>query len=273
MAVTKSDLSKAALQLPGAPFSSFAVSFAILARLFALLFGLSAIAWGADTLPVFMRRAPIERIASYIVNRDSFKPGALLPLLPAISAVEQEAYCQPVALHSAAIIRLRLAEDAVAAGAREDIDARLAALEDTIRRSLACVAADPFLWTVLAWLDGTRNGYRPEQLADLRLSYELGPNEGWVAARRNPFALSMFERLPPDLADSAVHEFARMVDSWVYWESIAIFTGPGWPIRDRLLAALREVGENQRRAFYIELYNHGYNVVVPGIAPLEPRPY
>jgi hypothetical protein len=83
----------------------------------------------------------------------------------------------------------------------------------------------------------------------------------------------MFERLPPDLSDAAISEFERMVDSWIYWETIAIFTGPGWSIRDRLLASLTHVGGRQREAFAKELYTQGYNVAVPGIAPRDPRPW
>jgi hypothetical protein len=64
-----------------------------------------------------------------------------------------------------------------------------------------------------------------------------------------------------------------MVQSWIYSDTIAIFTGPGWPIHDRLLAALKDVGIRQREAFYIALYGRGYNVVVPGITPRPPRPW
>jgi hypothetical protein len=246
---------------------------AITARLFTVLFGLAAVAWAAAILPVFVREAPLDRAAGYIVDRDFFQPGALNPLLPAAAAVEQDPYCRPAALHSAAVIRLRLAEETIVASDRGNIDARLGALQDTIQRSLACSAADPFLWTVLAWLDSVRNGYRPRQLDELRLSYQLGPNEGWISGRRNRFALSVFGRLPPDLATAATAEFARMVDSWLDSDAIANFTGPGWPIRERLLAALKDVGQRQREAFYIALYTQGYDIVVPGIPPREPRPW
>jgi hypothetical protein len=244
-----------------------------LARLFVVLSGLVAIAWGASTLPMFWREATLERIAGRIIDRDVFKPGALEPLLPEVAAAEQARTCRPEALRSAAIIRMRMAESAMAAGERQEIDGRLSSLQDTIRRSLACSPADPFLWMVLAWVEGAREGFRLEQLQYLRLSYRLGPNEGWVAARRNRLALATFERLPPDLADAAVNEFAHMVDSWIYGETLAIFTGPGWPIRDRLLASLKDIGERQREAFAKALYAQGYDIKVPGITPRDPRPW
>jgi hypothetical protein len=222
---------------------------------------------------VFWSQAVIERVAAQIIDRNAFRPGVLLPLLPTVASVEHSGTCRPEAMRSASIIRLRLTEDAMAAGAREEIDNRLTALNDTIRRSLACAPSDAFLWMLLAWLDGAREGFRPGQLRDLELSYRLGPNEGWIAARRNRLAVSMFQRLPPDLAEAATTEFARMVDSWIYWEALAIFTGPGWPIHDRLLASLSDVGRLQREAFAKQLYTEGYNVVVPGIEPRNPRPW
>jgi hypothetical protein len=243
------------------------------ARLCPVLLGLAAVGWGAATLPQFWRQSAIERTAAYIVDRTAFRPDALLPLLPAVEEAEQSAYCRPEALRSAAIIRMRLAEDAMAAGERDAIDERLGALQDTVRRSLACAPSDSFMWMTLAWLDGARQGFRPEQLQYLALSYRLGPDEGWVAARRNRFALSMFARLPPDLADAAVTEFAHMVQSRIYEDTLAIFTGPGWPIRDRLLTALEDVGEPQRDAFAKALYSKGYDVKVPGVALREPRPW
>jgi hypothetical protein len=244
-----------------------------LARLFTLALGLSAIAWGDATFPTFWTQIPIERTANAVVDRDAFKPRSLEPLRPAVEQIEKSSYCQPEALHNAAIIRLRLADDAIANAERNAIDTRLGALQDAIDRSLACVPSDPFLWMTLAWLDQVRQGYRPEQLTYLRLSYQLGPYEGWIAARRNRQALSMFERLPPDLADDVVREFAAMARSEFYADVISILTGPGWSIHDRLLASLKDVGVHQREELARELYSAGYDIAVPGIAPSVPRPW
>jgi hypothetical protein len=238
-----------------------------------LLLGLAAIVWGGATLPVGWGQNSLERIADRILDRDLFQPGALLPLLPGVEAAEQMAYCRPRALRSAAFVRLRLAEDAITAGRRQNIDDQLSSLQDSVRRSLACLPADAFLWTVLAWVEGAREGFRSDQLQYLRMSYLLGPNEGWIAVRRNRFALSIYEQLPADLADAATIEFAHMLDSWFYWETIGIFTGPGWPVRDKLLAHLKDVPQHQREAFAKALYTQGYDVAVPGISPRDRRPW
>ena len=244
-----------------------------LIRAFIVLLGLGGVVWAVVNFSAFWRQAEIEQIASEILDHETFKPKALDPFISTLAEIEQSRYCQPKLLRSAAIIRLRLAEEAIAFAERDVVDDRLSALENGIRSALGCEPADAFLWMVLAWVNHLREGPRPEQLTFLRLSYSLGPNEGWIAVRRNRLALAMFPRLPPDLADESVSEFGRMVNSWLYWETIAIFTGPGWPIRDRLLAAVRGSGERQREALAKELYAEGYDIVVPGVAPREPRPW
>jgi hypothetical protein len=243
----------------------------VLARLVALILGVSAIAWGAATFPIFWSQLSIERTATAIANSSAFKPHSLDPLLPAIAQIEQSSYCRPEAMHSAAIIRLRLAEEAITNAERDAIDTRLGALQDSIAKSLACAPSDPFLWAILTWLDQTRQGFRPQQLTYLRLSYQLGPYEGWIADKRNRLALSMFWRLPPDLTEAVVREFAAMVNSQFYEAAIAILTGSGWPLHDQLLAGLRDSDLRQREEFAKELYSAGYDLSVPGIAPPHDR--
>jgi hypothetical protein len=242
-------------------------------RLLTLLFAILSIAWGAATIPRFWRQSSLEQIALSIIDRNAYELNSLASMMPDVEAAEQDSYCRPEAIRAAAIVRLRLAEDAMGAGARGAIDADLSALEVTIRSSLSCSPADPFLWMTLSWLNGAREGFNEDQLRFLRLSYTLGPNEGWIAARRNRFALSMFERLPPDLAEAALSEFARMLDNGFYDDPIAIFTGPGWRLRDQLLPRLKDVAERYRDAFAKALYQRGFNVAVPGIAPRDPRPW
>jgi hypothetical protein len=41
----------------------------------------------------------------------------------------------------------------------------------------------------------------------------LGPDEGWIALKRNVVALAVFERLRPDVGEMAIREFARLFGS------------------------------------------------------------
>ena len=119
-------------------------------RVFTILLGLSGVVWGATNFATLWRQLGIERIAAKILDRETFKPNALVPFIPALEEIEQSHYCRPQSVRSAAIIRLRLAEEALAAGERATVDERLSTLDSSIRKALACEPADPFLWMVLA---------------------------------------------------------------------------------------------------------------------------
>jgi hypothetical protein len=241
------------------------------ARMLLVILGCAAVAWGAYSLPIFARQAPVERVATHVLEGDPFKSDVLAALMPQVEAAERAEPCSPAVMRSAAVIRTRMAERAIIDG--EDIDKQLSALHGSILRSLACSPADPFLWVVLYWEEINRNGFQPSYLEYLRLSYQLGPNEGWIALKRNGYALAVFHRLPPDIAEKAIAEFPRMLDAGFYAETVAIFTGPGWRERDILLPRLKDVAELHRQAFARALYKLGYDVNVPGIARPDPRPW
>jgi hypothetical protein len=244
----------------------------IAVRISLVTLGFLAVGWGAQAIAVFSRQATIERVAAHVVNGDPFKSEVLATLMPQVEAAEHAERCSPAGLHSAAIIRTRIAEQALVNGA--DVDASLLSLSDSIHRSLACSPADPFLWFVLYWVETNRSGFQADYLRYLRLSYQLGPNESWIALKRNRYALAVFQRLPPDLARKAITEFAGLLDTgFFYEETVAIFTGPGWPERGLLLAGLKDVAERHRQAFAKALYKLGYDVDVPGIARRDPRPW
>jgi len=241
------------------------------ARTILVILGCAAVIWGMYALPVFARQASIEPVATHVIGGDPFRHEVLAAIMPQVEAAERAEQCRPAALRSAAIIRTRVAEQAIIDG--EDIDAALSSLRNSIGRSLACSPTDPFLWVVLYWVECTESGFRPSYLEYLRLSYRLGPNEGWIGLRRDGLALSVFGQLPPDLAELAIDEFAKLLDSGFFDQTIAIITGPGWRERDLLLARLKGVPERNRQVFAKALYRLGYDVVVPGIVSPDARPW
>ena len=146
----------------------------------------------------------------------------------------------------------------------------LKSLGDVIRSSLSCAPADPFLWLALYWVEVTENGSKPDYLNYLRLSYQLGPHEGWIVLKRNPLAFGAFQQLPPDLRENVIDEFVAMVrDSRFSDQAADILIGPAWPERDLILPHLTQISEYDRKRFADVLYGRGY-VNVPGIG-LEPR--
>src|SRR6185437_15382490 len=118
-----------------------------------------------------------------------------------------------LSLGKVAIVRLRRAELALSAGDRQQIDESLALLRRSIADALQDAPADPLLWLVLLWEESSREGFAPQNLRYLRMSYLRGPYEGWIAVKRNQFALSVFPELSPELSEAAVTEFVSLVKS------------------------------------------------------------
>jgi hypothetical protein len=130
---------------------------------------------------------------------------------------------------------------------------------DAIRESLACSPADPFFWLALYALEPAA------PLNYLTASYRLGPNEGWIALKRNPVAFASFDELPDDLRGIVVQEFVRIVEMGnTIDDAMRIFVGPAWDNRELILSQMDHVPLQERQAFQAALTRAGYDVIVPG---------
>ena len=248
----------------------------VLTRIFVAAVGCMAVMWGLVTLPIFWRQSTLERTAQWIIKGAAYKPEALAGVVPVIEAMEKTTFCAPTALRSAAIIRLRIAELGQSESAEEKSDT-LNAAANSVRQSLSCSPADSFLWLALYWLDTAQYGYRPQDLKYLRLSYQLGPNEGWIALKRNGVTFAMLQSSPnwceqrvcilSKFSEIAINEFVGLVSSGFYDEAVDVFTGPAWPEREVILPRLAGISEPDRRRFADILHRRGYDVDVPDDAP------
>jgi hypothetical protein len=243
-----------------------------LARAFIVAVATSAIAWVMLAFPQLRAGAAVSEIAAHLIAGEAYKPDVLDALDAELA--RRATALRPASLSKVAVVRLRRAEEAIGSGDRDMIDVRLDALARSIDDALTNAPEDPFLWLVLFWLDNTRNGFAPEHLAELRMSYALGPNEGWIAAKRNSRALAIFSVLPPDLAEAATAEFVGLARSPIYFVAVDNIAGPGWPVRHVLLPRLKELQEADRRAFAKLLNDRNVDdAPVPDVEPLPRRPW
>lgn len=245
----------------------------ILVRSMIAIFGCMAVGWGIVEFPAFWRDSPIQRIARQIISGEQFKIETLIGQEPTLLEVENSTYCRPAAIRSAAVIRLRIAEQEIAAGGQAATNEQASALRRSIRVALSCSPADPFLWVVLFSVEAARVGVKPESLEYLRNSYRLGPNEGWIAWKRNPIAFSIFQQLPADLREMAIREFVGLVESDFIDEAVDILTGPAWQVRDLILLRLAAVSQRRRLELAKALYRRGYDIPIPGVDRSTPRPW
>lgn len=230
---------------------------------------LSAMLWASMVTPTLWRERATSEVAAAIMEGQPFRRSTLV-------AVDQrwgdEGQLRAVALRNLAAIRLRLAEDALRAGDVGGIDG---ALESAVLMNDAALAQNPsdsFLWLSRFWLTNTRSGFSKDHLAYLRMSYALGPHEGWIQERRSRFALASYPELPTDLAEAAVAEFVEMVRSDLLDKAAEIAVGPAAPLHGILFPRLKDVSEEQRRRFAAQMYKDGFDdVPIPGVDPPKPE--
>src|SRR4051794_28837692 len=200
-------------------------------RTSAMLVGLIGLVWGVSEFSALRDESTIKKIADRILVGQVYKYDILLKQASRVAATENSKPCHPLTVRSAAVIRLRLAEisDNAALGPAP-IRTNLAV--EAIRESLACSPADPFFWLALYALEPSAS------LNYLTTSYRLGPNEGWIALKRNPVAFASFDDLPDDLRRMVVQEFLRIVEMDAYYDAMKIFVGPAWDNRELILSQI-----------------------------------
>jgi hypothetical protein len=237
-----------------------------LVRSSVVILGCIAVWWGIVAFPIFRQESSTKYIADRIIAGDPFKVEILAQQLPLMKSIETSVYCNATAIRSTAIIRLRMLEAAASANERELFDERLKSFGKVIRSSLSCVPTDSFLWLALNWAGTTENGSNPNNLKSLWMSYRLGPNEGWIALKRNRLAFARFQQLPPDLVEIAITEFIALIENNFYEQAADILIGPAWPERELILSRLARVSDRDRKLFADALDRRGYDVNAPGIA-------
>ncbi len=246
--------------------------FAAMSRGVLISIGVFSVWWGMSTFPVFWRDARLDHTAENILSGGKFKREILQTLLTEAESA-QSAWARPEALRSAAILRLNLTEQANRTENAKPPGPIVDQLGASVRRSLAAAPADPLLWLALFWSKRLKDDRSKEDFGFLRMSYRVGPHEGWVAVRRNYIALANFPELPQDLADAAVTEFKDLVVSEYYGPAVKILVGPGWPIHEMLLRRLEDAPDEARRRLASAANARGYDLAVPGVERPEPRPW
>jgi hypothetical protein len=242
-------------------------------RSFVVMFGICAIAWAITVIPVFRTDAPLAAAAQRILSGDRFSATQLSAMKRQLDATADRPL-QASALSDAAVIRLLVLEDELKAGNRQPSAADLLELQMIVNAALARSPTSSFFWLADLWLDRLRGKSTDADLSLLRMSYWSGPNEGWIAVKRNPLALGVYRSLPGDLAEQALSEFVGLVRSRLYAVAANILAGPGWDVHEQLLSRLVQVEEGDRRGLAGELaFRNLDQLSVPGLGSRPARPF
>jgi hypothetical protein len=235
--------------------------------------GVAALTWSIYFGSVFWREAPLDRIVSRILRNENVSIDTIQKYQPLIAASAAARECRPRALHDAAIMEVYIVQIALENSDPQQLNAGLTTANRMIRRSLYCSPPDPFLWFSLFWIENLQVGFREPSIRYLDMSYQLGPYEGWIALKRNAFGLALLERLTPELRQRVISEFGAMVNSGFVEVAANNLTGPGWNVRDELIAGLSESKTKYRRRLAAVLRRGGVELPIPGVELPELRPW
>ena len=233
------------------------------------IFGICAIAWAVDAIPTYHRDAPYTGIAERILRGDKFNAAQLDAMRRQLDATPVRPV-QASALSGATVMRLLLLEDGMKADDRQPSASDLADLQMAVSATLSQSPTNAFVWLADFWLK--RRQVDSADFNLLRMSYRSGPNEAWIAVRRNPLTLGVFQSLPSELAEQTLSEFAGLVRSGLYADAANILAGPGWAVHEQLLSHLVQVDESARRSFASVLNSKNLDhVSVPGVPAVVER--
>lgn len=233
------------------------------------IFGICAVAWAIDVVPIYRSDAPYMGTAERILSGEKFNAAQLDAMRRQLDATPVRPV-QASALSGATVMRLLLLEDGMKAGTRRPSDSDLVDLQSVVSATLSQSPTSAFVWLEEFWLK--RQQVDSADFNLLRMSYRSGPNEAWIALRRNPLALGVFQSLPSDLAEQTLSEFAGLVRSGLYADAANILAGPGWAVHEQLLSHLVQVEEAGRRSFASALDSKNLDhLSVPGIPAVVER--
>jgi hypothetical protein len=237
-------------------------------------FGICSIAWAVFFVTVNRVATPLAGAAGNILRGESLDSAKLRELQEQLDATPGEKL-RFAAADDVAVIRLRLFEVKLQEKAIQAEGPDFADLDSAFVAALSKNPNNSFLWFADYWLGRVQRDATDRGIKLLRMSYATGPNEAWIAQRRNPVVLANFSSLPGDLAEKALSEYVRLVQSGLYRDAANILAGPGWPIRQQLLSRLAPLDEVDRYAMARELASRDLDgISVPGVPDETPsRPF
>jgi hypothetical protein len=237
------------------------------------MFGLCAIAWAVEVIPVYHANGSTIQTAQRILLGDRFTSLQVRGMRAALAAPLSD---QPLASarSSSVTVRLMLLEDRLKAEPCEHFLSDIDDIRKGVIGALTLAPTDSFLWLSAFWLNQLCGQAGGNGLDLLHMSYSTGPNEGWIAVRRSPLALSMLGKLPDELESEALGEFVGLLRSGYYADAANVLAGPAWPEHDKLLKQLDKVDESARRAFAKAVDPKGLpGVEIPVAGPRPDRPF
>jgi hypothetical protein len=214
-----------------------------------LAFSCVAFAWSIHVLPRSEHIDQLAYLKDQLLRSEIYEPESTKRLYEEL----QNAYlgeCEPDSQMSLILMSLRVAENALRTGAATDFDLKLDDLTTSIRVALGCAPRSSYLWLLSFWTETLSGRLGPKSLEMLAMSYETGPNEGWIAIRRNSTAIPVVPIASDPLRQRIIREFGLLVRDGFLREAAASYSVATPEVRSALQTELLRSGDSRQREFW-----------------------
>lgn len=214
----------------------------LIARAAICAIALVGVAYGAQF--VADGEARLDSMARKVVRGERFRNAELAQTIDE-SRLPPGA-CDAERLRNQAILQAQITDNVISDGDLDEIDTETAALSKSADRLIACSPREPFGWLMRFWTRTRQAGLDGAAMEALASSYRYGPREAWVAIRRNPMAIGILGRLPPELQQVALAEFAGLLEQQAIDSPAATLAAASLEVQDRLYKVAAELSEPVR---------------------------
>ncbi len=217
-------------------------------RIFVFVVGCFGLIWAVSS---FARGATVEEfrnVQDRLLQFETFNQAAATRMLesPASSYIGA---CDYHAQRALLLLEVPLADAALRSGAVRDFDRHMQSIEQRSKQVLACAPRDPLIWILLFGTDveyGRLDGHSFDLLAT---SYEISPNEAWIAMRRVTVAIPVVLAAPEPMRQTILTEFQQLVrHRFVEIPARSYLSAPA-SVRALLQSRIDELDPQSRKSF------------------------
>jgi len=228
------------------------------------LLGLVAVGWVSIVFPAFLLTGPARTVAKLIVEDDRLQPNGLAELHERLQN-ERLALVPPKLVAAKALVRLRLADEEAQTSQQIVAKRIFDEVNNEITAALFEVPGDSFLWMMYYSTAVARTGSQLEHIDYLVQSYKAGPNEGWIALRRNRLSLSLPPPLISMLKKYIVAEFAAITNSGFVEDAASNLALVGRDQQELLATGVSTLDIEPRTILAKKLAEEGSQLTIPGV--------
>ncbi|MET4290140.1 hypothetical protein ABIB06_000239 [Bradyrhizobium sp. LB8.2] len=217
--------------------------------------------WATDVVPYFEADSSIRQFSG-VIKRGERPSSNASEIADVIHRLEER---RPTLYHELTVLQTWLVEN------KGSVGDEAAELYRSASEAMDFLPTDAFLWLVIAYI-GPKHGLSPGGVsACLAFSYELAPNEGWLASMRNPIFLDRAQDLEPAVQEALFFEFVALVRSGLYDAAVTTLQRSSPSARSNLIGRLSELSQDRKSDFARILRERNVDDIrIPGIE-LSPR--